>query len=660
MSGWVMRGAAFVALFGVALFVEGCGGGSLPVSTPAPASPQVTLSATSVVFASTPVGSTAVSQNITLTNTGKGTLTGISVQVLGADAGSFAQTNTCSATLAANQSCVISIAFLPVVSAAYTASLTISDNAPNSSQHVSLAGTGIPLTSAQAIKHVVVIFDENESFDHYFGTYPVAQNLAGETVFSAAAGTPVPTGLSGSLLTSNPNATNMQNGAGATNPFRLAPSQAFTVSQSHSYRPEQLAFDNGAMDLFPMSVGAADSAAFAGSNPNASIAQTTGLTMGYFDGNTVTALWNYAQHYAMSDHFFGTTFGPSTIGAINLISGQTNGVVNDIGASGTMVHDGYTGYTLIGDADPTGDLCSSASVSVHMTGKNIGDLLTATHVTWGWFQGGFNLSLTNTDGTTGCQRKSVVPAYRAGMFTTKDYVPRHNPFQYYASTANPNHTRPTSIAAIGTNADAANHQYDSNDFLAALAAGNMPAVSFLKPPGYQDSHAGNSDPLDEQTWLVTMMNAIEQSPEWKDTAVIITYDDSDGWYDHLYSVVNGSATTSDAAICSAGAVSSASALPGVDAGTLHAQGRCGYGPRLPLLIVSPWAKKNYVDATMTDQTSVTRFIEDTFLGGNRIGGGSYDSMAGTLNGMFDFSSSIRPNPNVVVLSPATGTVTSGN
>ena len=78
------------------------------------------------------------------------------------------------------------------------------------------------------------------------------------------------------------------------------------------------------MDLFPLSVGAAD-----GPNLGSGIAATTGLTMGYYDGNTVTAMWNYAQRYAMSDRFFGTTFGPSSVGALNLISGQTNGVVND-------------------------------------------------------------------------------------------------------------------------------------------------------------------------------------------------------------------------------------------------------------------------------------------------------------------------------------------
>ena len=146
---------------------------------------------------------------------------------------------------------------------------------------------------------------------HYFGTYPVAAHLPGEPPFSAAAGTPFPDGLHGTLLTANPNARNPRNGTGATDPFRLNRSQAATADQNHGYRPEQTAFDNGAMDLFPYAVGRADSATLAVSTGARAITATKGLTMGHYDGNTVTALWNYAQHYALNDRSFGTTFGPS-------------------------------------------------------------------------------------------------------------------------------------------------------------------------------------------------------------------------------------------------------------------------------------------------------------------------------------------------------------
>ena len=518
----------------------------------------------------------------------------------------------------------------------------------------------VATTSAQAIKHVVVIFGENISFDHYFGTYPTAANLPGETRFTAASGTPTPNGLTTGLLTANPNL-NGANGAGASNPFRLSPAQAVTADQDHNYADEQAAYDGGKMDLFPLSVGAADSAALASSSGANAVASTKGLTMGYYDGNTVTALWNYAQHYALNDNSFSTNFGPSTPGAINLISGQTNGVINTVNPGSTVVADGNGGLTLISDADPTGDVCSSTTTSVSMSGKNIGDLLNAANVTWGWFQGGFDLTRTNANGTTGCKRStqsSLSTGAQAG--TSVDYVPHHQPFQYYASTQNLSHTRPT--AAIGST-DAANHQYDIHDFTDALAAGVMPSVSFLKAPKYQNAHAANSDPLDEQMFLVGIINAVQSSQFWSSTAIILAYDDSDGWYDHANALVNGSATTADklngAGICIS-KTAAAAALPGVT-GTAPAQGRCGYGTRMPLMVISPWAKKNAIDSTLTDQSSVTRFIEDTFLASKRIGGGSFDSMAGSLTNMFDFSNGASaPNPSVVQLNATTGVVTSGN
>ena len=95
--------------------------------------------------------------------------------------------------------------------------------------------------------------------------------------------------------------------------------------------------------------------------------------------------------------------------------------------------------------------------------------------------------------------------------------------------------------------DQANHQYDIADFWAAADAGNLPAVSYLKAPKYQDGHAGYSDPLDEQTWLVNTINQLETLKTWRSTAVVITWDDSDGWYDHVLGpLLTQSQTTLDA------------------------------------------------------------------------------------------------------------------
>ena len=171
-----------------------------------------------------------------------------------------------------------------------------------------------------------------------------------------------------------------------------------------------------------------------------------------------------------------------------------------------------------------------------------------------------------------------------------------------------------------------NHQYDMHDFFEALKAGNFPSVSFLKSAAYRDGHAGYSDPLDEQAFLTHVINAVEQAPQWKNTVVILAYDDSDGWFDHVTNLVNASETLKDGFSGPGKCADGTTALSGVDPGTLHAQGRCGYGPRLPLLVISPWAKPNYVSHTVTDQTSILRFIEDT-LNQQRIGQGSYNKIA---------------------------------
>jgi phospholipase C len=500
--------------------------------------------------------------------------------------------------------------------------------------------------TATPIKHLVVIFQENISFDHYFGTYPLALNPGGEPAFHAAAGTPTVNGLSNALLNNNPNL-NLANGAGATNPFRLDRSQAATSDQDHDYINEQEAFDSGLMDLFPAFTGTP------GPPPGAPpIADTTGLVMGYYDGNTVTAYWNYAQHYAMSDNSYDTNFGPSTPGAINLVSGQTNGAINDVNGPGALVSDGNGGMTDISDADPGGDVCSTTSgETFQMSGQNIGSLLNTAGVTWGFFEGGFNLGIVNPNGTTGCNRKTT----SAITGTLKnDYIPHHQPFQYYPSTANPTHVRPTSVATIGQT-DGANHQYDILDFYAAVQAGNFPSVSFLKAPGYQDGHAGYSDPLDEQKFVVDIINFLQSQPDWDSTAVVINYDDSDGWYDHqLGQIVNTSATADDALTGQGACGTGVTALPGVNPNTLHAQGRCGYGPRLPYLVISPWARHNFVDHSVTDQTSTIRFIEDNWLGGQRIGQGSFDGIANSITQMFDFKQT--PSNELFILNDKTGEV----
>jgi phospholipase C len=493
--------------------------------------------------------------------------------------------------------------------------------------------------TASPIKHLVVIFDENVSFDHYFGTYPKAKNTDG-TKFVATTSTPKVNNLttSGSLI-SNGN---------LYNPTRLTPSQALTCDQNHNYLPEQKAADGGKQDLFVQNVSVDTCTGEYGA---------PGLSMDYYDGNTVTGLWNYAQQYALSDNSYDTGYGPSTPGALNLISGNTHGAQAVTSVTHAKTSDSYAVVdpdkngvgTVINDPDPAFDDCADSNHTstnnlAQMNGQNVGDLLNDKGVTWGWFQGGF--APTKAYAGAGTYATCGATHTNIGGASVVDYSAHHDPFEYYASTSNPHHTAPKNLAEVGHNGQA-NHQYDMSYFTKVANKGTLPAVSFLKAPEYQDGHAGYSDPTDEQHFLVSTINTLQKSPEWKSTAVVIAYDDSDGWYDHVAATpTNSSHTANDAAICSA---STAKELGGYS-------DRCGPGPRLPLLVISPYAKTNFVAHNETTQASITKFIETNWFTGT-IGDSSFDAKAGSLNTMFDFTESnnkqvlLKPNGSVKSIKP---------
>jgi phospholipase C len=162
--------------------------------------------------------------------------------------------------------------------------------------------------------------------------------------------------------------------------------------------------------------------------------------------------------------------------------------------------------------------------------------------------------------------------------------------------------------------------------------------------------------LDEQTFVANVINTLEQSPFWSSTAVIIDYDDSDGWYDHqMGPIVNASFSTSDSVsgTNACGVQGTTPQLPGISSGSTPVNGRCGYGPRTPFLVISPWSLQNSVDHTVTDQASVLRFIEDNWTLG-RLGGGSEDAISHSITNMFNFTPATPPNAAPLCLSPITG------
>jgi phospholipase C len=320
------------------------------------------------------------------------------------------------------------------------------------------------------------------------------------------------------------------------------------------------------------------------------------------------------------------------------VAGQTHGAIVS-GATTPSVRRG----TLIDNASAKYEDCTQpGSVRVTMAGRNIGNLLSGGAITWGYFSEGFRATSRRASGAAVCGATHrnlsgrVEPDYIAGAGT--------EPFQFWASTSNPHHRTPKSAAEIGYSGPA-NHQYDLADFWRAAAAGRMPSVSFLKPAVYDNGHPATSDPLDEQRFLVSTINRIQQLPSWSATAIVIAYDDSDGWYDHqLVAPRNASNDPAYDALSGPGRCGQGAQLAGYF-------DRCGPGPRQPFLVLSPYARRNAVDHTETTQVSITRFIEDNWLHGTRIGNGSFDASAGLLTGLFDFA---HPDNQALMLAPASG------
>jgi phospholipase C len=288
------------------------------------------------------------------------------------------------------------------------------------------------------------------------------------------------------------------------------------------------------------------------------------------------------------------------------------------------------------------DCALSQPPNIVMTGKNVGDLLNARGVSWGWFYGDF-APVSITSGVATC---------------TVIYNSHYAPFDYYLSTSNPHHIPPASLAAIGTdtcnNQMCANHNYDLSYFYKAVAAGNLPSVTFLKFSENETGHAFDSTPVAEQTSLVSAINTIQESPFWRDTAIIITYDDSGGWYDHVAGpIVNQSADPLNDAIKGNPGTRGACGTGTLPAGAYN--DRCGFGVRLPLLLISPYARGNYVDHSLNDTTSVLRFIETNWGLGTIGDPQSFDVLAsGTIMGMFDFDPDRDPESRKLILDPDTG------
>jgi phospholipase C len=243
---------------------------------------------------------------------------------------------------------------------------------------------------------------------------------------------------------------------------------------------------------------------------------------------------------------------------------------------GRVTPDGYTVNTSQPPYQPSGiapadggslDLADPSKAPVPpQTAQTIGDALSARGVSWAWYAGGWNEALA--DGRRpASEKRSVIYATQRGQIA---FQPHHQPFNYYARYA-------------PATAERAQHLKDYDDFVRAIDSGTLPQVSFYKPVGRLNQHPSYTDLAQGDAHIDQLLQRLRASPQWKSMAIIVTYDENGGYWDHV----------------------PPPAGPGWG-------DRWGPGSRIPALIVSPFAKRGYVDKSPYDTTSILKFITRRF------------------------------------------------
>ena len=444
-----------------------------------------------------------------------------------------------------------------------------------------------PKPGLSRIEHIVVIYAENRSFDNLYGLFPGANGIANAT---PAQYTQVD--RDGAVLAKLPpvwkTGTSEPDPAFPRDlpnkPFRIdgppinMPMSTRTRDLVHEYWRNQEQINGGRNDRY---VAASDAGA---------------LAMGYYDGSTLP-LWKWAREYTLADNFFMGAFGGSYLNHLWLICACTpidanapaslrpqlddrgwlktrptsppsviNGAPQFFG--GEVTPDGYSVNTTQPPYQPSrvppakGGDARHADRAQHtlppQTLTTIGDTLSAKGISWVWYAGAWNVALADGMQAPEAPRKAInTRADNAPYFVT-----HHQPFNYFARFA------------PGT-ADRAEHLKDYDELVAAIDRGTLPAVAFYKPQGVLNQHPGYADVLSGDQHIADLLARIKASSSWSSTVVIVTYDENGGFWDHV-------------------------APPKGD--------RWGPGTRIPTLIVSPLAKKGFVDHTSYDTTSIIKFI----------------------------------------------------
>ncbi|WDF56694.1 alkaline phosphatase family protein [Mucilaginibacter sp. KACC 22063] len=389
------------------------------------------------------------------------------------------------------------------------------------------------------VNHVVVIYMENHSFDNLYGSFAGANGLANATAANTtqvdANGNPYqylpPVTGSSTFPTNLPNT--------YFNIDQYVSNDQLTPDVLHRYYQEQMQIDGGKMDKFALY------------NAN-----SAGLSQGYYKTDLLP-LVAMAKKYVLCDNFFHSAFGGSFLNHQWLIAAASPTFPNapasitaKVDANGNVITDGLVtpdGYVVNTSYSVNAPHPASVNASVlvpNQTNPTIGDRLSEKNVSWAWYSGGWNDALAGNPDPT--------------------FQFHHQPFIYFKNFAD------------GTQAKK-DHLKDETDFIAAAKAGNLPAVSFVKPLGKYNEHPGYSDVALGENHALELVNDVLNGPNGKDAVIIITYDEHGGFWDHVNP-------------------------PVIDK-------KWGPGLRVPAIIISPFAKQGYVDHTQYETVGILSFIE---------------------------------------------------
>jgi phospholipase C len=434
------------------------------------------------------------------------------------------------------------------------------------------SGAGSATAGISKINHLVVIYQENWSFDSLYGKFPGANGLdkAGNAAKQVdKSGSPYPS-LPQPLDTGQkPPAPDPRFPADLpVAPFddaKYVPPDQKTGDLVHRYYQEQYQIDGGKMDEF---IAWSDAA---------------GLVMSYYDATSMPE-GQLAQQYVMADNFFHSAYGGSFLNHFWLVCACTpsffnapSSIVAQLDANGTMVKDGQVtpdGRAVNTTFSVNKPHPASADPSVLLPSQSlptIGDRLSARNLDWAWYAGGWNDAMAG----------KADPLYQF----------HHQPFVYFKQYADGMPAKQQ-------------HLKDETDFTAALQNGALPAVSFVKPLGPDNEHPGYANLTRGQQHVADLVNAVKSSKYWKDTAIVVTYDEHGGRWDHV-------------------------APPKGD--------RWGPGARVPAIIVSPFARRHFVDHTQYETLSILKFIERRW---DLPALAPRDAAAADLTNAFDFNQNV--------------------